>query len=157
MSRKTQNKNERDERLRSAQQRLKDQLDRNSQSGPKRRAETRGGLDLSAQPTFVIQSMVDLIGCEVLTMVDGQQELLKSPWDTSRIEAALAKLEQVGTTKPGQQLTQRINVQYAPERVLRTIPESIATRPRPSQPAVCSSCSATVMASSNRVRALAGW
>ena len=114
--------NERDERLRSAQQRLKDQLDRNSQSGPKRRAETRGGLDLSAQPTFVIQSMVDLIGCEVLTMVDGQQELLKSPWDTSRIEATLAKLEQIGTTKPGQQLTQRINLQYAPERVLRTIP-----------------------------------
>lgn len=111
-----------DERIRSIQQRLKDQLDRVSTSGPARRVETRGGLDLSAQPTFVIESMADLIGCEVLTIVNGQQELLKSPWDLSQIETAMAKLEEQCTTKPGQQLLQRINLQVADERVLRTLP-----------------------------------
>lgn len=113
---------EKDERMRSLQQRLRDQLDRESVSGPARRAESRGGLDLTAQPTFVIQSMADLIGCEVLTIVDGQQELLKSPWSVSQIETAMAKLEAVCTTMPGQQLTHRINLREAPETVLRTIP-----------------------------------
>ena len=132
--------NERDERLRSAPKRLKDQLDRTSTSGPARRGETRGGLDLSGQPTFVIESMADLIGREVLTIIDGQQELLKSPWDVSQIESAIARLEKVCTTKPGQQLTHRINIQFADPRVLSTIPGidankalSITTR-RPSQP-----------------------
>ncbi len=126
---------ERDERLRSLPQRIKDQLDRTSTRGSARRAESRGGLDLSAQPTFVIQSMADLIRCEVLTIVNGQQELLKSPWDISQIDSAMAQLERVCTTKAGQQLVHRINIQYAPERVLMTIPgidankaKSIASR-----------------------------
>ncbi len=113
---------ERAERLRTSQQRLKDQLERNSTSGQARRAQSRGGLDLSAQPSFVIGSMADLINCEVLTIINGQQELVKSPWDISQVETAIARLERVCTTQPGQQLMQRINVLQASEIVLRTIP-----------------------------------
>ncbi len=121
---------ERDERMRSLPKRLQDQLDRASTSGPARRVESRGGLDLTAQPTFVIQSMADLIDCEVLTIVDGQQELLKSPWGLSQIEAAIASLEQVCTLQPGPQVLQRINIQFADEIVLRTIPGIDANKAR---------------------------
>ncbi len=113
---------QKNERLKSLAQRLKDQLDRISTSGPARQSAARGGLDLSAQPTFVIQSMADLIGCEVLTIINGQQELLRSPWNTSQIEGAIESLEKVCTTRPGQQLTHRINIQQADETTLRTIP-----------------------------------
>lgn len=119
---------QKDERLRSLQQRLSEQLDRTSTSQPARRAATRGGLDLTAQPTFEIRSMVDVIDCEVLTIVNGEQELLKSPWSLAQIESAIAKLEAVCTTRPGQQLTHRINLKAAPERVLRTIPGIDANR-----------------------------
>jgi hypothetical protein len=66
--------------------------------------------------------MADLIGSEVLTIVNGQQELLKSPWDLSRIESAIGQLESVCTTSPDEQQLQRINLQFAPQRVLVTIP-----------------------------------
>ena len=136
---------EREERLRSAPKRLKDQLDRNSTSGPVRTAETRGGLDLSAQPTFLIDSMADLIGREVLTIINGQQELLKSPWDVSQVEVAMARLEKVCTTKPGQQLTHRINIQLADQRTLRTIPGIDANK------------ALSIAARRSRPRASVGW
>lgn len=139
--------NEREERLRSAPKRLKDQLDRTSTSGPARRGETRGGLDLSAQPTFVIESMADLVGREVLTIMEGQQELLKSPWDVSQVESAIDRLEKVCTTKPGQQLMHRINIQFAHERVLQTIPGVDANK----------ALSITARRSTSRPRSSIGW
>ncbi len=79
-------------------------------------------MDLSAEPAFTFKSLVDLIDQEVLTIVNGQQTLLKSPWETSQLESALEKLEEVCTTQERDANLSRINLAYASTTVLKTIP-----------------------------------
>ena len=133
-----------DERKKSAEDRLNQQLDRLSKNDRRNVSAMRSGLDLNRQTTYRFDSLADLIGQNVLTIIDGKQQLLRSPWDASRIETALESIEAVLTTHPGPTRADRIAIQHASVEVLRSIPgmePSLATaivqrRPSRSSPTI---------------------
>ncbi len=112
----------RSERIKSAEKRLAQQLEQRSVRTRKTTGSLRSGLDLQRDAAFRIQSTADLVGQSVMTLIDGQQELLRSPWLASRTESALQELEQIFTTVDASELSGRININQAEKLVLRSVP-----------------------------------
>lgn len=122
-------------RLDSAAERLRRQLgpaaDDDAQVNP--RDLVRDGLPLPIDPPFRLESLVSLAGGKIQVRIADEDRLLRSPWaaDAGGIERLLAQLEPIATvvSGPGNRHEGRINIQFAPLPVLRTIPgmsESLA-------------------------------
>ena len=140
------------ERMSSAERRLREQLGlseedegglaalANSRGVPSR---LRGGLRIRAKSSFQIASLVDLVGGSVRIDVDRVDTLLPSPWDGTAdgLERALAQLSPHVTVTDQPRLAARVNIFQASFEVLMTIPgmsESLAraithARPRPAR------------------------
>jgi hypothetical protein len=132
---------EQEERLRTAKDRLRQQLDVTAKTNVVRPPQVRGGLELGTEPSYLIRSMADLVDQEVLTLIDNQQQLLRSPWEASQVEMALAKLEAICSVNAGPVVLSRINLDAAPLAVLKTVPgldpntaAAISSRAKRNQP-----------------------
>ena len=84
----------------------------------------RGGLDLSVGPVFRIESLVDLFGTSVRTLVDGQDTILAAPWsaDPTIVYQQLFRLQHDLTISDDRVIHGRINPFVAPRTVLPAIP-----------------------------------
>jgi len=123
-------------RLDSAAERLRRQLgpatdDEAAQVNP--RDLVRDGLPLPIDPPFRLESLLSLAGGKIQIRIADEDRLLRSPWaaDAGGIERLLVQLEPIATavSGPGNRHEGRINIQFAPLPVLRTIPgmsESLA-------------------------------
>ena len=85
---------------------------------------SRGGLDLSVGPVFQIESLVDLFGTSVRTLVDGQDSVLEAPWssDATTILQQLPGLHSHLTVSDESITAGQINVFVAPHVVLQSVP-----------------------------------
>lgn len=90
-----------------------------------RRVQTRkGGIALDRSPLYRIKSVVDLVGVSVITLIDGSEKLLTSPWELSGADAhdVLLKLEDAFAITDEDRLRGRLDINQASAEVLVTIP-----------------------------------
>ena len=114
---------------RTFESRLEKQLDESDEKpesrNPLRRVVKRKGLvALDRTPLYRIESVVDLIGSSVITLIDGEEKLLTSPWQFNGADSheLIMKLEAVLSTTEGDRTLGRIDINQAPLEVLLTIP-----------------------------------
>jgi hypothetical protein len=84
----------------------------------------RGGLELSTGPVFRIESLIDLFGTSVRTLVDGQDTILSAPWsaNSSTVYQQLSRLQDDLAVSADPVIHGRINVFVASRPVLLAIP-----------------------------------
>lgn len=84
----------------------------------------RGGLDLSVGPVFRIESLMDLFGTSVRTLLNGQDTVLSAPWssDATTVFQQLPQLHAQLSVSDEATTAGRINVFVAPDAVLTAIP-----------------------------------
>ena len=86
---------------------------------------TRGGMDLSKGATYDLKSLYELIGAQVEVEIEGQKQLLNSPWaaDSGSMQSYLPTLLDTLTVVEGPELSGRINVNQARIEILLGIPD----------------------------------
>ena len=86
---------------------------------------TRGGMDLSKGATYDLKSLYELIGAQVEVEIEGQKQLLSSPWaaDSGSMQSYLPTLLDTLTVVDGPELSGRINVNQARIEILLGIPD----------------------------------
>jgi type II secretory pathway component PulK len=86
---------------------------------------TRGGMDLSVRPVHRVRSLADLWGTKVRVTIDGKDEVLASPWkeNSGDFRKMIAEIEDTLSTHSEATVEGRINVNIAPQEVLRMIPK----------------------------------
>ncbi len=119
----------REELDRTFDSRLEKQLDDVGEGAEVRKptrqiVKRKGTVALDRTPLFRIDSVIDLIGVSVITIIDGEEKLLNSPWEFGGSDSheLLLKLEAALTTVDGDRLIGRIDFNQAPLAVLLTIP-----------------------------------
>ncbi len=85
---------------------------------------SRGGLDLSLKPAYRIRTLYDLFGVSVRMTIDGQDEVLESPWtdEPAVMQLALRRLEPWLTTTTNPWIEGVVSVNTASEIVLGMVP-----------------------------------
>lgn len=113
-------------RIETARRRLQEQLGTGPQQNRIHRAgnRVRGGLRLSSRPAYQIASLLDLFGGQVRITIDGEDQLLRSPWsaDPGTLRRLLPSASELLTTSERTAIEGRININQATETVLQTIP-----------------------------------
>lgn len=86
---------------------------------------TRGGMNLSKGAKYDPKSLYELVGARAEVEIDGQKQLLQSPWpeDAGSMQNYLPTLLDVLTTVEGGEIPGRINVNQARVEVLLGIPD----------------------------------
>ena len=86
---------------------------------------SRGGMDLSKGATYDMKSLYELIGAQVEAEIEGQKQLLQSPWaaDSGSMQSYLPTLLDALTVVEGPELSGRINVNQARIETLLGIPD----------------------------------
>ncbi|NQV23695.1 MAG: general secretion pathway protein GspK [Rhodopirellula sp.] len=89
---------------------------------------TRGGMDLSKGAKYDAKSVYELVGAQTEIEVNGQKQLLDSPWsaDSGSMQSYLPVLLDALTVVEGPELSGRINVNQARQEVLLGIPDMTA-------------------------------
>lgn len=82
------------------------------------------GLNLAIGPVVRIESLADLFGTSVRTLVNGQDTILNSPWpgDAETVEKVMPQLKDELVLTDQRRLKGRINILSAPMDVLMAIP-----------------------------------
>ncbi len=113
----------RQERLESAERRLRQQLEGSGREIARDIGE-RGGFSLSSDPPYQVRALAELIGVTVRITVDDEDILLQSPWssDANGFGIGLKQLASRLTTSETRSVIGRINIIQAPVEVLRTVP-----------------------------------
>lgn len=95
-----------------------------TRKAPRRTQARKGGVALERSPLYRINSVLDLVGVSVITLIDGGEKLLTSPWELAGQEAhdTLLKLEDAFATTDRERLSGRIDINQASLEVLLTIP-----------------------------------
>ena len=95
------------------------------QSGGSGSVQRRGGLELSGGGQQQIGSLYELIDAEVEAEINGQQQVLESPWssDSSDLQTTLPQLLDALTVSSEPFIEGRINIYQAPQEVLYAIPD----------------------------------
>ena len=137
---------------------------RDVRKAPRRTRARKGGVALERSPLFRIASVVDLVGSSVVTLIDGSERVLTSPWELNGADAhdVLLKLEDAFTVSDQDRLQGRIDINQATVEVLRTIPglsqsaaqTMIATRERASDGAANDSFRSIYWLPENRIISL---
>jgi hypothetical protein len=86
---------------------------------------TRGGMDLSKGAKYDAKSLYELIGAQVEVEIEGQKQMLQSPWaaDPGSMQTYLPTLLDSLTVVEGPELSGRINVNQARIEILLGIPD----------------------------------
>jgi hypothetical protein len=86
---------------------------------------SRGGMDLSKGAKYDLKSLYELIGAQVEAEIEGQKQLLNSPWaaDSGSMQSYLPTLLDALTVVEGPELAGRINVNQARMEILLGIPD----------------------------------
>ncbi|MGZ0164952.1 MAG: general secretion pathway protein GspK [Planctomycetales bacterium] len=86
---------------------------------------SRGGMDLSKGAKVDLKSLYELIGAQVEVEIEGQKQLLNSPWapDAGSMQTYLPTLLDALTVVEGPELSGRINVNQARFETLLGIPD----------------------------------
>jgi hypothetical protein len=86
---------------------------------------SRGGMDLSKGAKYDLKSLYELIGAQVEAEIEGQKQLLQSPWaaDSGSMQGYLPTLLDALTVVEGPELSGRINVNQARIEILLGIPD----------------------------------
>lgn len=86
---------------------------------------SRGGMDLSKGAKYDLKSLYELIGAQVEVEIEGQKQLLQSPWaaDPGSMQSYLPTLLDALTVVEGPELSGRINVNQARIEILLGIPD----------------------------------
>lgn len=86
---------------------------------------SRGGMDLSNGAKYDLKSLYELIGAQVEAEIEGQKQLLNSPWaaDSGSMQSYLPTLLDALTVVEGPELSGRINVNQARMEILLGIPD----------------------------------
>lgn len=113
------------ERIETAQQRLRAQLGLTSEvdsAAVTGAGQVRAGMILN-QPAITFRSLVDLFGGHVRVLIDGRDIVINSPWpaDPATLARELPQLQERFTLEKHATIG-RININEADEFVLRTIP-----------------------------------
>ncbi len=111
------------------QQQLVDWIAKNISNGELGQV-TRNGMDLSEPPTASFRSIYDLIDAEVQVEINGAQQTLSSPWQSSDPAGLLEQmliLEENLTTLNDEFIDGRININMAPREVLLAMPDMTET------------------------------
>lgn len=97
----------------------------NALGGNAQGAVTRGGMDLSKGAKYDLKSLYELIGARAEVEIEGQKQLLESPWtaDSGSMQTYLPVLLDSLTVVDGDELPGRININQARIEVLLGIPE----------------------------------
>ncbi|MDA1163150.1 MAG: type II secretion system protein GspK [Planctomycetota bacterium] len=96
----------------------------NALGGSAEGAVTRGGMDLAKGAKYETKSIYELIGARTEVEIDGQKQMLDSPWsaDAGSMQSYLPALLDMLTTIEGGEIPGRINVNQARMEVLLGIP-----------------------------------
>ncbi len=91
---------------------------------PQTASAVQGAVALNRTPAYEIRSLFDLWESSVITIIDGEERLLESPWSSSSTEShrILRQLEDRLTTVDGSIRADRIDIRQASIEVLKTIP-----------------------------------
>ncbi len=91
---------------------------------PQAASPMQGAVSLNRTPAHEIRSLFDLWESSVITIIDGEERLLESPWKSSSTEGhrVLRQLEDRLTTVDGLVRSDRIDIRQASIEVLKTIP-----------------------------------
>ncbi len=132
-----------------------------TRKAPRRIQPKKGGVALDRSPIYRIASVLDLVGVSVITLIDGGEKLLTSPWELNGQDAhdILLKLEDAFTVTSDDQLRGRIDINQASIDVLLTIPGLprataemiVATRSRPTDGAANDSYRSVYWLLENRI------
>ncbi len=97
----------------------------NALGGNAQGAVSRGGMDLSKGAKYDLKSLYELIGAQVEVEIEGQKQLLQSPWaaDSGSMQSYLPTLLDALTVVEGPELSGRINVNQARIEILLGIPD----------------------------------
>lgn len=97
----------------------------NALGGNAQGAVSRGGMDLSKGAKYDLKSLYELIGAQVEVEIEGQKQLLQSPWaaDPGSMQSYLPTLLDALTVVEGPELSGRINVNQARIEILLGIPD----------------------------------
>lgn len=97
----------------------------NALGGNAQGSVTRGGMDLSKGAKYDLKSLYELIGAQVEVEIEGQKQLLNSPWpaDPGSMQTYLPTLMDTLTVVEGPEISGRINVNQARIETLLGIPD----------------------------------
>ena len=97
----------------------------NALGGAAQGTVTRGGMDLSKGAKHDLKSLYELIGAQVEVEIEGQKQLINSPWapDSGSMQTYLPTLLDALTVVEGPELSGRINVNQARIEILLGIPD----------------------------------
>ena len=97
----------------------------NALGGNAQGSVTRGGMDLSKGAKYDLKSLYELIGAQVEVEIEGQKQLLSSPWsaDPGSMQTYLPTLMDALTVVEGPEISGRINVNQARIEILLGIPD----------------------------------
>lgn len=97
----------------------------NALGGNAQGSVTRGGMDLSKGAKYDLKSLYELIGARTEAEIEGQKQLLESPWtaDSGAMQTYLPVLLDSLTVVDGNELPGRININQARIEVLLGIPD----------------------------------
>ncbi len=97
----------------------------NALGGNAQGSVTRGGMDLSKGAKYDLKSLYELIGAQVEVEIEGQKQLLNSPWaaDPASMQSYLPTLMDALTVVEGPELSGRININQARIEILLGIPD----------------------------------
>ena len=116
--------------LQSLEARIQNQLGRNDPSADKKQTDpelkTLGGFDASGGPRWNVDSFYDLIGTFVIpTTGNGRHKVLRSPWqgDNETSAKLVVKISEVLSLAGEQPRQGRLNINEAPEELLRSLPD----------------------------------
>ena len=97
----------------------------NALGGNAQGSVTRGGMDLSKGAKYDLKSLYELIVAQVEVEIEGQKQLLSSPWsaDPGSMQTYLPTLMDALTVVEGPEISGRINVNQARIEILLGIPD----------------------------------